>query len=249
MRWTVRPVQAADLSALRPWLPAQADTMLPRPDAAGAWLLAEGAQGPAACLRVRGPIGLQRPRHWYHVGCVVHAAPELSLFHRQHTLLLGNDHTGASELSERAHAPGLDASAQASAWRALLDAAREHLQATRALQGGRVIAELPGLRDAQGRSPFWQGLGRHFHAGDPDAVLQRLGPDGRAQLAALMPRQLVYASFLSPAAQAAMAQAAPSARLWMDTLADAGFRYSHHIDIVDGGPVFETHLDSWCARR
>ena len=29
-------------------------------------------------------------------------------------------------------------------------------------------------------------------------------------------------------------------------LSDAGFRYSHHIDLVDGGPVLEVHLDPWC---
>lgn len=249
MRWTIRPVEASDLPALQAWRPAQAERLLPDAGGADAWLLAESGATPMASLRVRGPIGLQRPRHWYHVGCVVHAAPELQLFHRQHTLLLGNDHTGASELAEPACAPGLDAAAQASAWRALLEAARRHLQATRESHGGTVIAELPGLRDQQGRSPFWLGLGRHFHAVDPDRVLQRLGAEGRAQLAALMPRQLVYTAFLSSAAQAAMAQAAASARLWMDTLADAGFCYSHHIDIIDGGPVFETHLDSWCARR
>jgi len=249
MRLSIRPVATADLPALQAWLPAHADAALPVAGGADAWLLALSGPQPIASLRVRGPIGLQRPRHWYHVGCVVHAAPELNLFHRQHTLLLGNDHTGASELAEPACAPSLDAAEQASAWRALLDAARQHLQATRGLHGGTVIVELPGLRDAQGLAPFWQGLGRHFHGADPNAVLQRLGPEGRAQLAALMPRQLVYAAFLSPAAQAAIAQAAPAARGWMDTLADAGFCYSHHIDIIDGGPVFETHLDSWLARH
>lgn len=44
------------------------------------------------------------PRVWYHVGCTVHAASELNLFHRQRTLMLGHNHTGASELADIAWA-------------------------------------------------------------------------------------------------------------------------------------------------
>ena len=246
-RWQVRPVQPADRAGLVTWLPPGADASLPPDGGADAWLLAEDRRGPAAVLRVRGPIGLQWPRHWYHVGCVVHAAPELSLFRRLNTLQLGNDHTGASELADAAAAPGRSQAEQAGAWRALLQAAGGHLAATRAMQGERVIVELPGLRDADGAAPFWQGLGRHFYADDPQALLLSQGLAARAAIAALLPRQTVYCSFLPEAAQAALAQAAPAARLWMDTLADAGFRYSQHVDILDGGPVLEVHLDSWHA--
>jgi arginine N-succinyltransferase len=247
--WRTRPVTPADLVTLGPWLAPGADTTLPAPGGPDAWWLAEDARGIGAALRLRGPIGLQRPRHWYHVGCVVHAVPELQLFRRQATLLLCNDHTGASELADAVHHPARDAAEQAGAWQVLLHAARTHLAATRAQQGGALIAELPGLRDVQGRSPFWHGLGRHFHAGDPDEVLRRHGPEGRAHLAALLPRQPVYCTFLSEAAQAALAQAAPAARVWMQALADTGLRYSHHVDILDGGPVLEAHLDSFCATR
>lgn len=246
-RWRIRPVQPADLATLDAWLPAGAERGLPAPGGAEAWLLAEDGRGTAAALRLRGPIGLQRPRHWYHVGCIVHAAPELALYKRQATLQLCNDHTGASELADAAHDPARSGAEQASAWQALLQAARAHLASTRAQQGGVVVVELPGLRDAQGVAPFWQGLGRHFYAGDPAAVVRGAGLEGRAQLAALMPRQTVYCSFLAEPAQAALAQADPAARVWMDTLADAGFRYSHHVDILDGGPVLARHLDSWCA--
>lgn len=243
--WQVRPVLAADLPGLQPWLPDTAERQLLSAESAEGWWLAEDARGPAAVLRLRGPIGLRWPRHWYHVGCVVHAAPELNLFRRQTTLQLGNDHTGASELADAAADPARSSAEQAGAWQALLATARRHLAQHAAAHGQRVIAELPGLRDEHGMAPFWQGLGRHFHAGDPAEVLRQRGLAGRAALAALLPRQTVYASFLAPAAQAALGQAALPARSWQDALAQVGFQDSHHVDILDGGPVLEVTLDRW----
>ncbi len=246
-RWQVRPVGPDDLARLAPWLAPGADLTLPRDPAAEPWLLAEDARGPAAALRLLGPVGLCRPRHWFHVGCVVHAVPELGLYSRQSTLQLGNDHTGACELADPAHDPSRDIDEQAGAWRALLQAARAHHRDRQAAgPSGRLIAGLPGLRDGQGGSPFWRGLGGHFLEAEPWDVLRRHGPEGRAHLAALLPRQPLYCSFLSAPAQAAVAQADPQARVWMAVLTDAGLRYSHHIDIVDGGPVLEVHLDPWC---
>ena len=248
-RWQIRPVAAADLPLLQPWLAPGADTRLPEAPSEAWWLLsgrAGGRDGPQACLRLRAGIGLQRPRHWFHVGCVVHAAPELKLFHRQTTLLLGNDHTGASELADFACAPGLDSAEQASVWQALLQAAARQLQAFPAAHAGGLIVELPGLREG-GQSPFWQGLGRHFYDADLDALARQHGPDWRSHLAALLPRQPVHTAFLSPAAQAAIAQVPPEVRAWMDVLAHAGFRYSHHVGITDGGPVFDTSVAALVA--
>lgn len=253
-RWPVRPARADDIDVLAAWLPPGADTRLPL-DGGDAWLVADrpagsndrqvgATAGVVAALRVRRAIGMARPRHWYHVGCVVHAAPELDLFHRQTTLLLGNDHTGASELADLVCDATLSQAQQAGVMGALLQAALRHLAAERPHHAGPLIVELPGLHDDQGRSAFWQGLGRHFFGGDLITVARQHGPHWPGLVAALLPRQPVYVAFLAEAAQAALAQAAPAARVWMDTLAHQGFRYSHHVTIIDGGPVFEAHLDS-----
>ncbi|MCU7376679.1 hypothetical protein PEC18_39510 [Paucibacter sp. O1-1] len=126
--YRLRPVVAGDLPALLPWLRPGAARGLPRPDADAAldavpaeqWLLVEQQGQARACLRLRRAIGLLQPRPWYHVGCVVHAAPALNLQHRQHTLLLGNDHTG-SELADLAwQQAGRSLAEQAAALRALV---------------------------------------------------------------------------------------------------------------------------------
>lgn len=223
--------------------PAGADALLLQVRAS----TASGAgEGPVlAEARLAAAIGLEVPRFWFHIGCTVHASATLGLFQRQRTLLLGNDHTGASELADLAwQRSGRSLAEQAAALRALVQGAIGRIAAHRASYASTLIVELPGQRDAQRRSPFWQGLGRHFYAEDPEAAAERFGPDWRCHVAALLPRQPVYAAFLSDAAQAAIAQVDSDSRLLLDTLWHAGLRYGHHITVDDGGPVFEAEIDA-----
>ena len=196
--------------------------------------------GLRATLRQLPAIGLQLPRVSYHVGCTVHAAAELGLFHRQRTLLLGHDHTGASELADIAWLQGdVPLAEQALALRRLLDHALSVLRNARPHFADRLIAELPGPRDAAGQSPFWHGLGRHFYWGDRAAAAAEHGPVWRGHAASLLPQHPIYASPLPPAAEAAIAQVATSALLLRDALEDAGLRYSHHVNVEDAGPIVE----------
>ncbi len=217
--------------------PAGADALLLQVRAS----TASGAgEGPVlAEARLAAAIGLEVPRFWFHIGCTVHASATLGLFQRQRTLLLGNDHTGASEL--QLSATGGDEALPA--LRLALQGALLLLAQRRARFAPRLVAELPGLRDAQGAAPFWQGFVRHFHGGDPAALAQRLGPHWRAAVAALLPRQPVYTAFLSAAAQDAIAQVPPGALALRELLEHAGLRYAHHVCIDDGGPVLEAETD------
>jgi len=188
-------------------------------------LVAEREGHASARLRWQRCIGRDTPRHWYHLGRVVHAARDLGLFQEQATLLLGNDLTGAAELC--------DLQGEGAALHALIGAALQRLPA------GRVIVELPGLRDTAGQSPFWQGLGRHFYSGDPREAQARHGNAWRGHVAALLPRQLVYTAFLPEAAQAAIGVAVPQAAALQQALMAAGFRFNGHVCIDDAGPVME----------
>jgi len=225
---------------------------LPAPGAGSELLLVAAATSvdPGAarllgCLRLRDSIGLGRPRYSYHVGCAVHAAADLGLFHRQRTLLLGNDHTGASELADLACAvDGLPLALQSGSLRLLVHSALLLVASRRGQYAAQIVAELPGRRDSAGQSPFWDGLGRHFYSGDPAQAAERFGADWRSHVASLLPRQLVYASFLTPAAQSAIAQVSDAARLQRDVLEEAGLIYDHHVGIDDGGPVLEAAIDA-----
>lgn len=243
----VRPAVDADLRRLL----ALSGSATPAAAAAGEVLLVAVAAAmddePGAllgALRLRQAIGIDLPRVSYHVGCTVHAAPELGLFHRQRTLMLGHDHTGASELADIVWArEDVALSEQAATLHLLVQTALLLLANSRNRYAGRLITELPGPRDGTGQSPFWQGLGRHFFTGDPQAAAHAHGAAWRTHVSALLPRQPVYTSFLPDAAQAAIAQVHPDALLLREVLEQAGLRYSHHVNVEDAGPVLEAPTD------
>jgi arginine N-succinyltransferase len=191
-------------------------------------------------------IGLEVPRYWYQVGCMVLAAPELRLFHRQRTLLLCNDHTGAAELRALSIAGGVDAAQGIAAVRTLVRAALLRLRAAGQGPGApepALLVELPGVRADDGASPFWRALGAHFYEGDPAAAAQRLGPDWRSHAAALLPHEPLLASFLSADAQEALGRHATAAALAAEALRAEGLRGGRYVTIDDGGPVYESPLD------
>lgn len=194
------------------------------------------ADGSASLLLVP-RLGLTLPRYHFHIGRVVHAAQELGLFRVQTTLLLGNDHTGQSELAELQFATGLAAPKQTTALLRLITAARALMHDRPQDYGDWLVAELPGWRDAAGASPVWQALGARFYAGDPAEAQARLGPAWRSHLAALLPRQTIYLSFLGEAAQQRLAQPDEASLPALAALRAAGFQPPVHARIDDGGPV------------
>ena len=210
------------------------------------------------CIRIRRNIGLDQPRYWYHVGCVVHAAPDLGLFHRQRTLLIGNDLTGCTELADIAtHDRQLELSERQMLTRLLVTSAllllhRDHANYVSETNLGhaslgqtpanKVIAGLPGLSDGLGAAPFWQGLGRHFYDGDIRLAQARFGALWLTHVAALLPRHPLVASLLNESAQAAIGCVHPHASLLQDALVEVGLRAGEHVNLYDAGPVFEGDL-------
>lgn len=227
--------------------------------APGAWRLAlmEAAPEPAdpprmlATLLVIDQVGLQEPRHWFHLGRALHSSVELGLFRLQPTLLLSSDLCGAAELAElradtgRAEAPHLLLEATL-AWLAMRRVRAERRGAV--APGARVFAELPGMRDAHGLSPVWQGLGQHCLPMSPAQAERRFGAAWVRGLAPLLPRQPVMVALLSDAAQQALSRPADDAQPWADALAAQGLHAGEHVTVFDGGPVHEGHLDAPPAR-
>jgi len=233
--------EASDAAVLAQWRNQTGALVQPALAQGEQWLLlADADDRPQACLRLRARLGLDLPRYSYHLGRAVHAAQELGLFQCQATLLLGNDHTGESELADLACAPGLHD--PVAAFGLLIEAALARIADAREAFGARLVVELGGLRDAQGASPFWQGLGAFFYVADAAAAEARLGEVWRSHLAALLPRQTLYLFFLSEAAQAAAGQVGEAGQTAMTALRAQGFAASSHLRIDDGGPIWERRL-------
>lgn len=102
-----------------------------------------------------------------------------------------------------------------------------------------VIAEMRGISDQCGQSPFWDNVGFHFfHM--PFAEADRLTLATNKQfIADLMPRNPIYIKLLSPEAQAVIGKPHQSTAPAMSILLKEGFHYNNYIDIFDAGPTIQ----------
>lgn len=99
-----------------------------------------------------------------------------------------------------------------------------------------VIAEMRGVVDETGNSPFWEALGIHFFGIDfPNAdMLSLINKDFIEEL---IPRHPVYLDLLSPEAQASVAEVHPNTVPARRLLESEGFAYDNMVDIFEAGPV------------
>ncbi|MES0873719.1 arginine N-succinyltransferase [Sinimarinibacterium thermocellulolyticum] len=188
------------------------------------------------CCAVEAACGLDEPFYNYHVGLTVHASRTLNVYTRVPTLYLSNDLTGSSVLCSLYLAPAFRAAGMGH----LLSKSRFLFIAShRARFADKIIAEMRGVSDAAGRSPFWEGLGRHFFSIEYELAEHIVGQGNKACIAELMPTHPIYTSLLPAEAQRVMGrvheQTAPALKL----LEQEGFRYQNYIDIFDGGPTVE----------
>jgi arginine N-succinyltransferase len=107
----------------------------------------------------------------------------------------------------------------------------------------RILAELRGIIDERGGSPFWDGVaGRFFGMSFQDADYFN-AINGNQFIADLMPKHPVYISMLSDSARGAIGLPHPSGRAAMRMLENEGFAYEGYVDIFDGGPTMTAHTD------
>jgi len=191
------------------------------------------------CCAIEAACGLDEPFYNYRVGTTVHASRELKIYNLTPTLYLSNDYTGASVLCSLY----LDPAFRAGGTGHLLSRSRFMLMAQFPQRfSQKVIAEMRGVSDEQGRSPFWEGLGRHFFTIDYGEAEHIVGMGNKAFIAELMPKHPIYTVLLSAEARAVIgkvhAQTAPALHL----LERENFRRTGYIDIFDGGPTIESPL-------
>ncbi len=102
-----------------------------------------------------------------------------------------------------------------------------------------IIAEMRGIADESGHSPFWDNVGRHFfHMTYAKADFLTLSTN-KQFIADLMPRNPIYVKLLSPEAQLAIGKPHQSSLPAMNILLRDGFRYNSYVDIFDAGPTIE----------
>lgn len=105
-----------------------------------------------------------------------------------------------------------------------------------------VIAEMRGVIDEKGRSPFWDALGRHFFEVEFPAA-DALSLANKKFIADLMPRHPIYIPLLPAAAQAVVGQVNEATRPARAILEKEGFEFCGMVDIFEAGPILQAERD------
>jgi arginine N-succinyltransferase len=180
------------------------------------------------------------------VGKVVHASRELNVHNTVDILTFCNDYSGVSEictlfLQEKAR-KGL-AGRLLSKCRFLFMAQHQNRFADI------VIAEMRGVSDEHGRSPFWEWLEDHFFSVDFPTADYLTGIGNKVFIAELMPKYPIYINLLSKAAQQCIGQVHEKTLPALKMLENEGFKCRGYVDIFDAGPTVEADLTNIATVR
>lgn len=256
----VRPVRSSDLSALielarstgtgLTTLPANEERLALRVGQAEKTFRGEVERGEADYLfvlendeglvvgisAVIAAVGQREPWYNYRVGLTVSASKELNIYREIPTLFLANDMTGNSELCSlflhAGHRAGLNG-------RLLSKARLLFVAEFPELFGRKVMAEMRGMSDEQGKSPFWESLGRHFFKMEFSQADYLTGVGNKSFIAELMPKFPLYTCFLSEEARSVIGRVHPDTEPALSMLKAEGFSYQGFVDIFDAGPTIE----------
>ena len=185
-------------------------------------------------------IGQHWPFYSYRLGTLSQNSRELGRTFRAEMLTLTTDLEGSTEvgglfLHPRERAGGLGLLLARSRYLFI----RQH----RARFADRILAELRGVIDEAGGSPFWDGLaGKFFGMGFQEAD-EFNAIHGNQFIADLMPKHPIYTAMLPETARAVIGLPHPSGRAAMRMLEAEGFSMNGYIDIFDGGPTMTAAID------
>jgi arginine N-succinyltransferase len=185
-------------------------------------------------------IGQHWPFYSYRLGMLSQVSRELGRTFRAEMLSLTTDYEGATEvgglfLHPRERAGGLGILIARSRYLFI----RQH----RARFADRVIAELRGVIDEAGGSPFWDGLAGKFFGMNFQEADQFNAVNGNQFIADMMPKHPIYTAMLPEMARGVMGLPHPTGRAAMRMLEAEGFQHEGYIDIFDGGPTMAVQTD------
>lgn len=185
---------------------------------------------------IEASVGLDNAFYHYHLGKVVHNSRELDIHNTVETLSLCNDYTGATEIctlflqeSHRKNSNGR-----------FLSRCRFLFMAEHAERfSDCVIAEMRGVSDEEGRSPFYEWLEKHFLTIEFTKADYLTGIGNKNFIADLMPKYPVYVNLLSEEAQQVINKVHNNTVPALRLLEAEGFARRGYVDIFDAGPTVE----------
>jgi arginine N-succinyltransferase len=102
-----------------------------------------------------------------------------------------------------------------------------------------LIAEMRGICDQAGNSPFWEAVGRPFFGMDFRTADLLRATEGNLFISELMPKYAVYVALLPQSARDVIGQAHEKALPALHVLKKEGFQFRNYVDILNAGPTVE----------
>lgn len=190
---------------------------------------------------IEAAVGWDRPFYSYHISTHVHTSEKLAVSKVVKLLTLGNNYTECSELCTLFLLPhyrqGFNGRLLSKSRLMMFAQHPERFSKT-------IIAEMRGVSDAEGNSPFWQWLQEHFFSIDFTLADYLTGIGHKGFIADLMPKSPIYINLLSPEAQAVVAQVHDSTKPALRLLEKEGFCCRGYVDIFDAGPTVECDINN-----
>lgn len=184
---------------------------------------------------LRAHAGQGHAYYTYRRETLIHASPGLGLRREVDVLSFSHEISSASQLCALALAPDY---ADEKAATSLLRQARLVFMGHHPERFSDWCAvAYAGVSDAQGISPFWESVGRHFFGRDFNEVNDLAGRHAKSFIAEMMPQWPLYEELLGDQARAVIGQPHPLHQGAFNDMVQEGFEASRHIDIFDAGPL------------
>ena len=184
-------------------------------------------------------VGGFEPFYAYRLETIVHESKMLGIRKEVRTLNLVTEHDGPCEIGSLFLHPD---HRQSGNGRTLSLARFLFMADHQRFFDPVVIAEMRGVIDSNGRSPFWDALGKHFFELElPKA--DYLSVVNKEFIGDLMPRHPIYVTLLPAEAQAVIGQVHDETAGALRILESEGFQFSGMVDIFEAGPVVRCERD------
>ncbi|TMO71422.1 arginine N-succinyltransferase [Pseudoalteromonas sp. S3785] len=188
---------------------------------------------------IEAAVGLSVPLYHYHLGKTVHHSPTLNVYNTVDILSMCNDYTGCSEICTLF----LRENSRKGLTGRFLSRSRFLFMAQHSERfADTVIAEMRGVSDEDGHSPFWQWLQEHFFSIEFPQADHLVGLGDKVFISELMPKYPIYVNLLSNKAQAVIGNVHEKTKPALKLLEKEGFEHRGYVDLFDAGPTVEAKL-------
>lgn len=195
----------------------------------------------AGTCGIEAAVGLDDAFYHYHLSKVIHSSRTLGVYKAVDILTLCNDYTGATELCtlflKEKYRQKYNGKLLSKSRFLFINQHRERFAQT-------VIAEMRGVSDDNGSSPFWKWLEEHFFSMDFPTADYLTGIGQKVFIAELMPKYPIYVNLLSKDAQRVVGEVHANTRPAIELLKSEGFTFNGYVDIFDAGPTVEAKVEN-----